>query len=133
MIPDVRGQGFAEGEAIGVLSQDGSQLIAGVVYTDYQPKYGTMQLHIAADSPMWARRATITQLLAYPFYQFGLYKCWVQIPSDNEKCLKATSHIGFQPEALLKHHFGIGRHGIISSMFKPDYERIYINGDINHG
>jgi RimJ/RimL family protein N-acetyltransferase len=131
-IPDVREHGFTEGAAIGVLSQDGKRLIAGVVYTDYQPECGTIQLHIASDGPMWARRSTIRELLAYPFYQLDIFKCWVLIPSDNEKSLKATKHIGFEVDGELEHHFGKNRHGIIKKMFKPDFERLYIQAKDGH-
>ncbi len=123
--------GLSKGPAIGVMS-DG-RLIAGVVYNEYQPEHRTMQLHIASSSPMWARKETIRDLLAYPFLQLGVYKCWVQTPIDNEKSLKATKHIGFQVEAVLRHHFGIGRNGVISGMVLPEYKQLYINGDISNG
>lgn len=127
-IPVVDTYGFAEGKGIGVLSNDGTRLIAGVVYTDYQPVYETMQLHIAADSPMWAQKPLIKALLSYPFDQLNIFKCWIAMPSDVETPIKVTKHIGFKPEATLAHHFGRKRHGIISRMFKPDFERLY--GDI---
>jgi len=112
-------------QAIGVMSANGSKLIAGVVYSDYQPWDKTIQLHIAADTPQWARKEIIHDLLAYPFIQLDIFKCWVSIPSDNKKSLKVTDHIGFDFEASLRHQFGQGRHAIIGRMFKPNFELIY--------
>lgn len=130
-IPDVAAYGFTTGRAIGVLSDNGNKLIAGVIYHDYQPDYKTMQLSMASSNSMWARRAIIAELLAYPFIQLGVHKCWISIPSDNEKSLKTTQHIGFKKEGTLAHQFGKGRHAIMSRMFKEDFNRLY--GDIYHG
>jgi len=118
-------KGFDRFKAIGVMSPNENRLICGVVYTDYHPWSKTMQLHFASDTWMWARKEIIHDLLAYPFVQLGIYKCWICIASDNVRSLKTTNHIGFDYEATLKHQFGQGRHGIIGRMLKPDFERIY--------
>ena len=91
-IPEAN-NGFKEATAIGVISQ--GKLIAGVVYNEWQPEYKTMQLSIAAVNPMWARKEVIRGLLAYPFCQVDVFKCWLTIPSDNEESLKMTDHVGF--------------------------------------
>ena len=123
-IPEVQGIGFENAKGIGVLSPSGN-LICGVVYDQYKPEFKTMQLTIAADHPQWARKAIIHDLLAYPFIQLDIFKCWVAIPSDNEKSLKTVTHIGFVYDATLQHQFGRNRHAIIGKMLKPDFERMY--------
>lgn len=115
---------FGTCEALGVLSREGT-LIAGVVYSEYQPRYGTIQISIASVSPMWARRENIRELLAYPFDQLGVYKAWTTVPIDNEASRKATKHIGFRQEAILAHQYGPKRHAIIHRMTKPDFRRMY--------
>lgn len=126
--PHIGVKGFGPSVAIGVVS--GTRLLAGVVYHDYQPEFGTIQLSMAADSPMWARRKTIGGLLAYPFYQLGVHKVWTATPHDNERALKVNEHIGFRQEAILAHQFGRNRHAVIRRMLKPDYDRIY---GVNNG
>ena len=129
-ILDVAGIGFSQGKAIGVVSADSSKLIAGVVYNEYQPEFKTMQLHIAADNPMWARKEIIHDLLAYPFIQLDIFKAWVSIVEDNWKSLKMTDHVGFRTEATLRHHFGKNRHAVIKIMLKPNFKCLY--GDMEN-
>jgi len=122
-IPHVRGMSFGPCTAIGVAS--GGNLIAGVVYHDWCPQFSTVQISIAASSPLWARRETIYALLHYPFRQAGAFKAWCAIPIDQKRTLKANSHIGFKREGVLAHHFGRGRHAVITRMLDPDFKRQY--------
>ncbi|HAC57210.1 MAG TPA: hypothetical protein DCF73_02500 [Rhodobiaceae bacterium] len=100
-------------------------MLAGVVYHDYQPEYGTIQLSMASDNPMWARRRIINGLLAYPFHQVGVNKIWTATPHDNELALRVNRHIGFKPEATLAHHFGMKRHAVICRMLRTEYDRLF--------
>lgn len=128
LIPHVGQTGFGPAYAIGVCRKD--TLIAGMVYHEYHPDAGTMQISMAAASPMWARRHIIRALLAYPFEQAGCFKVWTCTPIDNVKALKVNEHVGFRREATLAHHFGKGRHAVICRLLQPDFDRIY--GD-RHG
>lgn len=123
-IPHMHGGGFGPCSTLGVASDLG-RLMAGVVFHDYQKDLGTIQLSMAADNPMWARRDTIKQLLSYPFRQLGVYKVWTASPHDNIKALCVNKKIGFKAEATLGHHFGKNRHCVINRMLLPDYNRIY--------
>lgn len=122
-IPHVRGGSFGPCAAIGVASE--GKLLAGIVYHDYLPDFGTVQLSMAAVSPMWARRSTIGALLHYPFRQLKVFKVWTATPHHNDAALKVNWHIGFKREAVLAHHFGRRKHGVICRLLKPDYERLY--------
>ena len=119
-IPHVRD--FGECAAIGVVTD---RLIAGVVYNEFYPEYGTVQLSMAADSSRWARRETIAGLLAYPFLQMNVYKVWTATPLDNGMALRVNEKIGFKQEATLAHHFGRKRHAVIRRMFKPQFLKLY--------
>ena len=111
--------------AIGVVGDAG--LIAGVVYHDHFPRYETVRLSLAADNQMWAK--FVPALLSYPFAQLGVYKAWAVVDSTNDRALRTDKHIGFRQEAILAHHFGRKRHGVILRMLRPDYIRLY--GDRN--
>lgn len=127
-IPHVGEGGFGPCTAIGVESNH--RLIAGVVYHEWVPAYSTVQLSIAATSPMWARPQNINALLAYPFQHLNVFKIWTLVPADNARALKVNRHVGFRHEATLPHQFGPGRHADFASMLRADFDRAY--GD-SHG
>jgi RimJ/RimL family protein N-acetyltransferase len=125
LIPHV--EDFGPCIAIGVQSK--GRLIAGIVYNEYQPRYSIIQLSMAAVSPMWARKEFIAELLRYPFEQLGVYKVFTAIPADNAMAIKVNSHVGLKREAVLAHHFGKKRHAVIMRMLRPDYDRLYGDGN----
>lgn len=119
-IPHVHGFGLAT--AIGV-EKDGD-LVAGIVYSDYNPIYKTMQVSMAAIDPRWAQKGVIRALLHYPFEQVGIRKLWSIIPQTNERALRFNVGIGFKKEATLANQFG-DDHAIVTRMFRGTYERRY--------
>lgn len=116
--------GFDPCTAIGYTTDSG-KLIAGFIYNDYHPHFGTIGLTMAATSPMWARRAVIHEILSYPFQQLKVYKIATVTPLHNTKALSVNAHIGFKREAILAHHFGKKRHAVIMRMLHPDYIRLF--------
>lgn len=122
-VPWVGEPGFGLCTALGVLSETG--LIAGVVYHDYQQDHETVQLSMAATSPMWARRENLRALLHYPFRQMDVFKAWIATPHDHAHGIKTFEHIGFKREAILAHQFGRKRHAWVGRMLQPDFERLY--------
>ena len=127
-IPYAYGERFETSVAIGVI--DGQDLIAGVVYHDWNPNYRTMQVSMAASSARWARRGVIRALLSYPFEQAGAQKLWAMMAASNERALRFNLGIGFKREAVLARHFGAD-HAVVTRMFQRDFERIY--GERQHG
>lgn len=122
-IDDMHQLDFDKCVTIGVVS--GDKLIAGVVYHDYQKCYGTIQLSMAAVSPMWAKGVIIHELLRYPFEQLNCYKIMISIRLGNIKALKTVKHIGFVQEAILSHVYGKNRHAAILQFLEPDYNQIF--------
>lgn len=114
---------FTNFVAIGVVS--GDKLIAGIVYHEYLPQFKTIQVSMAAVSPMWARKKNIKELLAYPFIRLGCFKVWSLIPVDNDMSIRVNKHIGFKREAILAHQFGKKKHAVVSRLLLPDYRRLY--------
>ena len=114
---------------IGYLSND--RLIAGFIFNDYHSEFGTIQLSMAALSPMWARKEVIAEGLRYPFEQLGCYKVFTATPADNENAIKVNAHIGFRKEAILAHQFGKKRNCVMMRMLLPDYNRLFRKED--HG
>jgi RimJ/RimL family protein N-acetyltransferase len=130
-IPHMAGWGdFGACKAIGVVDDHG-QAIAGAVFHDYQPKYKTVQLSMAATSPRWATRGNIYWILRYPFEEIGINKVWTATSHLNERALRFNEGIGFKREAVLAHHFGHKQHAVICRMFRSDYARLVER--LNHG
>ena len=119
------GGDFGPCQAVGVLSRDEGRLLAGVVYHEYQPDFRSVQLSIASDSPMWARRSNIAGLLSIPFLQMNCYRAWLATPIDNTRALKVNEHIGFTREAVCHSAFGEGRHGVLMRMLRPEFDKLF--------
>lgn len=109
--------------AIGVVS--GDNLLAGVVFHEYQPDYGNIQVSMAADSPMWARPEIIAELLAYPFGQLRCWMLYTLIPHDNAPALKVNEHIGVKRKTVVPHYFGRKRHAVVCQMTRTEYLKTY--------
>lgn len=128
-IPHVGERGFGLCRAIGVMRDD--KLAAGVVFHDWQPEAGTLQVSCAAASPRWASRPVLRVLLSYGFDTAKAQKLWVAIPHDNERAIRFNKGIGMKQEAVLRRHFGPKRHAVILSMLHHEYQDRY--GDRRHG
>lgn len=57
-------RGFGECQALGVVSD---KMLAGIVFHNWSPETGVIEISAAAESPLWARPAILTELLEYPF------------------------------------------------------------------
>lgn len=114
---------FGVCQAIGIVNN--GLLLAGVVYHDYQPAYGSIQLSMAAANPRWAKREIIAGLLNYPFEQLDCYRVFTLTPIHNTMALRVNEHIGFKREAVCHSGFGKGKHAVVMRMLKPDYVKLY--------
>ena len=120
---------FGANTSIGWTDNAGN-LKAGFVFSEYRPDCETVQLSMAATSPMWARKETIKEVLRYPFEQLKVYKVFTSTLPDNLKALKVNSRIGFKREAVLAHHFGRKKHCVIMRLLLPDYARLFGDKDV---
>jgi len=115
---------FGDCRSIGVISN--GQLIAGVVYNEYQPLYGTIAVSVAADTPIWAAKGVIRAILSYPFQQLNVNKVWSAMIHTNERAIRFNKGIGFTQEAVLRDHFGLGNHAVVTRMLRRDYGAKYL-------
>ena len=65
-LPHVGDVGFGPCRAIAVVSASDRPLGA-IVYHDFIPQAGTVQISMASVSPLWAQPQTVRDLLAIPF------------------------------------------------------------------
>lgn len=114
---------FGVCQSIGVESN--GKLVAGVVYHDYQPAFESIQISMAADSPVWARKEIIASLLDYPFNQLGCWMVFTLTPIDNDLAIRVNQHIGIEKKTVLPHAFGRKRHGVLCQMLRPAFLEKY--------
>jgi RimJ/RimL family protein N-acetyltransferase len=121
MIPHVRGHGFGKAiRAIGVVSEDG-ELIAGIVYHNYVPEAGIIEMSAAAlPGHLWATRTTLKLMHRFPFLQCGCQMLFAKVLADNERMLRqfAAMNYGF---IRLPRIFGRDRDGVLCCLTYEDW------------
>lgn len=125
--------GFGPCKSIGVGDIKKDRIFAAVVYHNYVTQksgYATCEVSIAAATPIWARRGIIRALLSVPFEQYKVSKVYSMMTHDNERAIRFNKGIGFRQEATLRHHFGEGKHAMVTSMLEREYQRIYGDGRV---
>jgi RimJ/RimL family protein N-acetyltransferase len=130
-IPHVGADGFGPCWAVGVVR--GDALAAAVVFHDWQPQAGTVQLSCAAETPRWATRQVIGAVLGAAFAgRLGApaRKVWTAIPSSNARAIRFNRGIGLTQEAVLRQHFARGVHAVICSILDREWRKKYGEGAI---
>lgn len=106
-MPGMYGRQFADdARAIGI-ADDRDNVLGVVVFHQWQPDHGTIQVSAAASDPRWLRaRKAVDAMFDYGFNTCGCHKLWSATPRSNRRALKFVWGLGFQPEAILSHHYG---------------------------
>lgn len=119
-IPGITGAAdFIPYEALCVLADE--RLVAVVLYHAYQPSRRTIEMTIAADSPLWATRRTILALLEYPFEQLQVNRIGAGVSHRNPRAIRLDKGVGFREEGVLRDAFGPGHHMVVLRMLRADY------------
>lgn len=126
-IPHVGHAGFSGGGwAVGVVRQ--RQIAAVVVFHDWQPDHGTVQLSCAAATPIWATRRMVGAILGLAFQGTlgaAVNKVWTAIPHTNARAIRFNVGIGLKREATLRQHYGHRTHAVICSILAPEWRKRY--------
>ena len=115
-----RGDDFGPHSSLGI--GRGGEIIAGAVYSDFQPCYRSVQFSMAATSPAWASRTTIRALLDYPFRQLGVGRLTTLTRCTNTRALRLNSGLGFVREGVIRQGFG-DEDMIVVGLLRNDAER----------
>lgn len=95
---------FNQCAAIGLA--ENKQLIAAVVYHNYIPDYGNIEISMAADTPRWATPEAIGTFLRYPFVQLRCRRVTTCTPAKNKRALRFNYGIGFKKEGVVRQGYG---------------------------
>ena len=90
------GRGFdGKATAIGFVDDSAApRLVAGVVYHDFQPAYGSIEASAYARCPRWLTRAHLRDLLAFPFEELGCRIVIFRISEHNRRALRICRALG---------------------------------------
>src|SRR5215472_6467228 len=80
-------RGWSKSRAIGVINRDGN-LIAGLVYHNYNPDADIIEMSAAAIDHKWLTRETIKRMYHYPFIELGCQMVMHVTTLDNERVLR---------------------------------------------
>lgn len=99
----------------------GGELVAGFVYSNYQPEFGTIEMSLAAATPRWAARRIISVLLRYPFEALDCQRISVICDATNHKAIRLAEGVGFEREADLCRYYGPERDAVLLRLFREDW------------
>lgn len=123
------GKVLGEAQALGVVDAEGAML-AGVVFHNWDPFAGNMEVSCAAGSPRWGNREIFRAILRYPFSQAQCTRLTALTP--RRVAAGATSPrrflegLGFQREGSIRRAFGQDN-GILYGLLREEWEAHPLN------
>ena len=127
LIPECRERGFGKCRAIGVVDETG--LLGGLVYRNWCPEVGTIEVSGAAvPGTNWLSRRTIQIMYDYPFYTVGCQMVIKTTMADNEIVLRIMAAVGFSLHHI-KRLGGRDRDGVVGTLTVEDWEASKYNAN----
>lgn len=74
---------------------DGSQLVAGVVFHNYNPEAGVVELSAASTSRRWLTRPMLKGMFGYPFNQLACQMVVLRVSERNAVMIAIAERFGF--------------------------------------
>ncbi|HEV7321589.1 MAG TPA: GNAT family N-acetyltransferase [Ensifer sp.] len=91
-------RGFADFTTMGVL--DNAALVAGVVYHNYAPEAGVIELSAASTSKRWLTRPVLRAMFGYPFDEIGCQMIVLRVSERNAGMIAIAERFGFSPHRI---------------------------------
>jgi RimJ/RimL family protein N-acetyltransferase len=118
--------GFGKCTAIGIIDDDGA-LIAGVVFHNWSPQNGTIELSAAAlPGKRWLTRTTIRQMYEYAFDTCGCQMVISVVSERNERVLRQFAAGGYT-FVRLSRHYGRDHDAIYCTLTEEDWRKNKFN------
>jgi|SRR5262245_14803211 len=130
LIPHCRERGFGRCKAIGVLDDDG-RLLGGVVYHNWDPEAGVIEISGGATTPRWLTRETIARMYRYPFLEVGVQMIVQRTPADDERLLRQLAVYGYM-FVRVPRMFGRDRDGVLCLLTREAWEGNRFNKRFKH-
>lgn len=92
----------------------------GAVIVYHMRRGAMIEAVVAADTPSWATKGIIAELMALPFVSLGCQRITAIVRADNARSRKLTSGVGFIYEGTLRAAFP-GSDGIVYGFTAGDW------------
>jgi len=130
LIPEARSRGFGRCKTIGII-QD-IALIAGLVYHNFNPDAGTIEISGAAlPGKAWLSRETLKRMYQYPFLGCHCQMVVNHVAAEDERQLRQLAVYGYSfitlPRAL-----GRDRDAVRCQLTREDWEANKFNRRLKH-
>jgi hypothetical protein len=99
---------------IGVLN-DAGLLVAGIVYHNYDPDAGVIEVTLGATDRRWVTRATLRRGFEFPFIKCNCQMIYTRVRADNEYLLSMLARLGFN-FTLIPRMYGRGEDGVVATL-----------------
>lgn len=86
-------RGFADFTTLGVA--DEGRLVAGVVYNNYSPEAGVIELSAASTNRRWLTRPVLKAMFSYPFDEIGCQLAVLRVSEENRGMVDIARRFGF--------------------------------------
>lgn len=116
--------------AIGVV--EGQDLIAGIVYHNFDPGAGIIEMSGAAlPGRSWLTRETLKRMYRYPFHVCGCQMTVMRVPADDVRLLRILAAYNYM---LIRtpRMFGRDRDGVLCLLTVEDWEANKFNRRLKH-
>jgi hypothetical protein len=95
LIPELHGRSLARSsKAFGVVNKDGA-LIAGMVYHNWDPEAGVIEMSGAATDPKWLSVETLRRMYTYPYLGLRCQMTFMRVAADNERLLRQLAAFNY--------------------------------------
>jgi RimJ/RimL family protein N-acetyltransferase len=129
-IPHCHGRTFDHAKAIGVMDDD--RLIAGIVYHNWEPEAGIIEISTAAlPGSGWYTRETMARMYQYPFQDISCQMVVGRVRAENESLLRIMATIGYT-FFLIPRFFGRNEDGVIATLTYEDWAANKFNRRLMH-
>ena len=79
---------------MGVL--DGTELVACMLFNNWQPEAGVIEIHGAGATPRWLTKPVLKEMFDYPFRQLGCQNVIMRVSERNTRLLRMLTAYGFE-------------------------------------
>jgi len=93
LLPHCRERGMGPAKAIGVLDSEG-RLIGGIMFHDWCPERGTIEVSGAGITPKWFSRSLLAAIGEYVFEQVGCQAMVSRHSAENKRLLRIWPGVG---------------------------------------
>ena len=111
-------RGFANYRATGILDDDG-KLIAGVVYHNWEPEAGVIEMSSASVSAHWLTRKVLREIFGYPF-RIGCQMIVFRVSERNTGLHRQFDALGLRRHVIPR-LYGRDEAGIVFTLTDDDW------------